>query len=515
MQVIHNQFFLFISILIISCVTSIHGQTHVNVSLLSQTSMGEGSSDVWGYVDSNDLEYAIIGTVNSTRIYSLENAASPMLRITMPGVNTTWRDMKSYGQHIYGVTDVNGMDGLLVVNMTGAPDTITHYFWQPVLTVGPDTGPLEQSHNIYIDEAGYAYLAGGNLGVGGIIILDLFTNPDTPTYVGNSDNFYCHDVYVRDTFMYTSDIFNGHFAVYSISDRTNPQLITTQSTGRTFTHNAWLSDDGNVLYTTDEKSNAYTEAYDISDLNNISRIDRFRPLATEGLNVIPHNVHVHNDFLVISHYTDGVVIVDAAQPDNLIEVGNYDTWLGGNGGFSGCWGAYPFLPSGLLLASDRNTGLYVLQPTYNRACYLRGTVRDVNTNAVIPNVDIQILSPILNQGQTDNFGNYATGIREPGVYDVVYSHPSYSDDTMQVQLEQGMTTIEDIFLGSYVGPCPPELILSDNFSSQAYFAEGHISISGFIEFDVIVELHADSVTVDSFFQMQTGGQLRIFNEGCE
>ncbi|MEZ4982763.1 MAG: hypothetical protein R2769_14490 [Saprospiraceae bacterium] len=43
-------------------------------------------------------------------------------------------------------------------------------------------------------------------------------------------------------------------------------------------------------------------------------------------------------------------------------------------GFNGAWGAYPFLPSQTVLISDINSGLYVLQPNYVRACWLEGTV---------------------------------------------------------------------------------------------------------------------------------------------
>jgi hypothetical protein len=134
----------------------------------------------------------------------------------------------------------------------------------------------------------------------------------------------------------------------------------------------WLSDDSNTIFTTDERSFASTTSYDISDFSDIKFLDRFFSEASIGEATIPHNVHVLNDYLVISHYTDGVVVVDAQNPDNLIEVGNYDTYETEGTGFFGCWGAYPFLPSGNILATDRQTGLYVLSPNYVRASYLIG-----------------------------------------------------------------------------------------------------------------------------------------------
>ena len=79
-----------------------------------------------------------------------------------------------------------------------------------------------------------------------------------------------------------------------------------------------------------------------------------------------------DDYLIVSYYTEGCIVVDAAQPDNLVQVGNFDTFLGGaQGGFSGVWGAYPYLPSGLIIISDRSDGLFVLA-TQLRSCLLSG-----------------------------------------------------------------------------------------------------------------------------------------------
>jgi hypothetical protein len=83
-------------------------------------------------------------------------------------------------------------------------------------------------------------------------------------------------------------------------------------------------------------------------------------------NVVPHNTHVIGNYLVTSYYTDGVTIVDASDPYNLIEVAYFDTSPQYEGdGYNGCWGAYPYLPSGLILATDRQNGLHVLSTPYS------------------------------------------------------------------------------------------------------------------------------------------------------
>ena len=76
-------------------------------------------------------------------------------------------------------------------------------------------------------------------------------------------------------------------------------------------------------------------------------------------NVIPHNTHVLGDYLITSYYTSGVTVIDASDPFNLIEVAYYDTSPYSGGTFDGCWGAYPYLPSGLVLATDSETAFGV------------------------------------------------------------------------------------------------------------------------------------------------------------
>ena len=104
------------------------------------------------------------------------------------------------------------------------------------------------------------------------------------------------------------------------------------------------------------------------------------------------------------------MITDISHPNNPIEVGHYDTYPQGSGnGFYGCWGVYPYLPSGNILASDMQNGLFVLGPTYMHGCYLQGTVSDSVTGALLNSALIEIIGTSVSR-RTDFVGNYATGI---------------------------------------------------------------------------------------------------------
>ena len=426
-------------------------QDNLNVQLISQTDLGETGNDVWGWVDSTGVEYAIMGSQNNTWVFSLEDPAAPNLRIQIPGDGSTWRDIKSWEDHLYVTTD-SGNDGLLVIDMSMAPDSIRFQYINPLVIAQGDTTVLTTCHNLYIDENGFCYLAGCRAAnADKAIILDLNQDKWTPPIVGAHGTVpggggYAHDVYVKNNILYASEIYQGQLGIYDVSQKDSLVLLGTTPTGFSFTHNAWTSTDQNYVFTTDERANAFVEAYDISDPQNIQFLDAYQPLETVGRGVIPHNTHYYDGFLVTSYYTDGVVITDVSKPDNMIKVGSYDTFLGPDGGFNGCWGAYPYLPSGLLLASDRSTGLYVFSVDYVQAARMEGTVMDIADGTAINNVEVVIKADQVNYDFSAPDGSYKTGIAEQGLFEVYATHPEYKMYKSTVELINGEVVIKDIFM---------------------------------------------------------------------
>jgi choice-of-anchor B domain-containing protein len=424
---------------------SLHAQPNLNVSLVGHLQYTEDGNDIWGYVHpTTGVEYAIMGLHNGTSVVSLANPANPVEIGYAAGANSIWRDIKTWGNFAYVTTDV-GTDGLVVIDLSNVPNGITFTNWQPTLTINGQTGTFEKAHNIWIDENGYGYVSGGNLGGGGVMILDLHTTPGQPIYLGATPNIYSHDCYTRGDTLFTADIYEGGFKVYDVTNKATPVLMGSHPTAFNFTHNVWLSDDSQIVFTTDEKPNAPIGAYDVSDVTNIKELDQFRPLSTAGQGVIPHNVHVWDDYLIISYYTDGLVVVDASRPANLIEVGNFDTWLNSTSGFNGAWGAYPFLPSGKILVSDINSGLYIFQPNYVRAAYLEGRVTDAATGAAIINANVQIVGILANEN-TDLLGDYRTGTAIAGTYTAEATAAGYMPQSVTVTLANGQLVIQDFQL---------------------------------------------------------------------
>lgn len=408
----------------------------LNMSLLALVEYDQDLNDVWGYRSNgpDSTEYALVGTRNGLSIVSLADPENPEETIFIPGQNSLWRDIKTWEDYVYVTNETGG--GLLVVDMSQALDTITWYYWVPDI---PNFGQLTEAHNLFIDEFGYCYLAGTNLPNSRTVIVDVFTDPWNPQFVAVGPPVYAHDIYARDNIMYASEISLGRMAIYDVSNKGNITLLATQTTPASFTHNIWLSDDGTVAFTTDEIGGAPVAAYDISDLENIVELDQYRPIATLGQGVTPHNVHVWDDWLILSYYHDGGIIVDASRPHNLIEVGNFDTFFGV--GFGGAWGAYPFLPSGIVLVSDIGNGLYVLDANYVRACFLEGNVKDAFTGLAISNATIEIDSEQPNFTTSGLNGEYETGQAIPGTFEVTFSAAGYLTKVLTAELVNDEVTI--------------------------------------------------------------------------
>lgn len=411
----------------------------LNTQLVANFTYNEKLSDVWGYLAPNGTEYALVATKSGTSIVSLAVPSAPTEVAFVPSPSSTWRDIKTWQHYAYVINQNDG--GLQIINLENLPNSVTYEHWLPI--IGNDR--LKSAHNIFIDEFGIAYITASNVNQS-ILMFDLAANPEAPTFIGQHTGNYVHDIYVRDNMAYSANIYSGMFQVIDLSDKDVPQVLASHATPFEFTHNTWLSDDGQTLFTTDERTSASIAAYDVSDVDNIRLLDEILPLKSLGQGTIPHNVHVQDDFLVTSFNTDGVTIVDAARPHNLIEVGNYDTFLENEYGFFGCWGAYPFLPSKLILATDRTNGLFVLEPTYKRACYLEGKVSNANTNAVLNGVQVKINSNLAVSTLSNFAGDYATGLAEAATYDVRFEKEGFYPKTLEVGLQNGILTELDVQL---------------------------------------------------------------------
>ncbi len=410
--------------------------SHVNYQTLHQAEL----NDCWGYVDETGIEYALVGTTKGTSIVSLENPQAPVEVFWKPGSESIWRDLQVYGDYAYVTTEAT--NGLLIIDMSPLPAS-------NVLTtnvyVGPSGNGWTTAHDIFIDTlGGWAYICGANRGNGGMIILDIHTDPMNPIEVGEFDNWYCHDAFSQGNLLYGAHILDGLLSVIDVTDRSNPVLINTIPTTNMFTHNVWVTTDDHYAVTTDEVAGAFLTVYDVSDPMNITETDKIQ--SSPGENIIPHNAFIVGDSMIASsYYMDGITFHDMSRPNNLVQVGAYDTHPLQSSNFDGSWGVYPFLPSGLVLASDMSQGLFVVRPQLPDASYFEGLVRDASTLNPLNGVTVTMLG----DPQTDLTGLdglFAVGKAGSATAQVAFFKVAYEPDTLTINFMEGELVVDTIDL---------------------------------------------------------------------
>ena len=447
----------FLSFFLLPALATALTAQNTNVDFRSTFSYpGQNLANVWGYASGGN-EYALVGAHNGLSIVNVTNPDNPSQIVQIPGSSSDWREIKTYQHYAYVVSEGGG--GVQVVDLANLPGsnlTYHSYFGD-----GAINGLLVKAHALHVDVTkGYLYVYGSQLSNnsngGRALIFDLNADPYNPHYVGKFNSSftgngnYVHDGFVDNDIMYSAHIYGGFFAIVNTSNKSNPTLITTQPTPGNFTHNTWRS--GNILFTTDEVSNSFLAAYDISNTSNISLLDKIQ--SNPGSGSIVHNTYIINDYAVTSWYRDGFTIVDVSRPANLVQTGNYDTYPNGSGnGFQGCWGVYPYLPSGNILATNINaegtssgTGeLWVLTPNYVRGCYLEGQITDITNGFPLNGAQVKILSTNVTEtsGAT---GLYKMGQLQNDTFTVLVSKTGYNPYSTSVSLSNGVLTTLNVAL---------------------------------------------------------------------
>jgi choice-of-anchor B domain-containing protein len=428
----------------------------LNISLLSNLPYpGKMLSNIGGYVDHSGNEYALVGYEDGLSIVDVTVPTAPVVKFTVPGPSPCeWREVKTYRDYAYVTTEC-GTVGLQIVDLSNLPASVNTTTYKGDGTI---LNQINTIHALHIDTArAKLYLYGSNISTGANdngypLIIDI-SSPLAPHYVGHfivgSGNAYVHDGYVENDTAYFCHIYQpGFISIVNVSDPSNPiELAPHVLTPNTFPHNTWLSTDHKTLFTTDEVTNSYLTAFDISDFSNITELSRYQ--TDPGSNTIVHNTHtVAGDFEVTSWYTEGVVITDESRPHNPIEVGHYDTYPANNSSnFDGDWGVYPFLPSGNLVVSDMSNGLFVLGPTYVHAAWLEGLVTDTFTTAPIYNASLVLSTSPATTRASNITGNYYTGSAAAGTYTLTVSKSGYYTKTLTgITLTNGQLTTLDVQL---------------------------------------------------------------------
>ncbi|GMU39016.1 MAG: choice-of-anchor B family protein [Phycisphaerae bacterium] len=340
----------------------------LNINLYKQFSLadfgnpGNGNS-CWGYVSQSGREYAIMGVSNKVAFVDITDPANSRIVATVNHSNSLWADIKTYQNYCYVVNEAGG--GIQVIDLSDIDNGVA--------TLVRSVSSPATSHTVGVNEAsGFLYPTGSSTDNGGMLIFDL-AQPDNPVKVNAWRTTYVHECHVVS---YTSGpyagkeiafLFAGGSGIY-IVDVTNKANLVDLSRKTypclSYCHQGWTSDDRRYLFVNDELDEIYgcnnrttTFVFDISNLSNIQLVNTF----SNGINVPDHNLYYRDGLVYESNYGTGLRVWDVEDVMAPAEIAYFDTYPNGNPlDFVGDWGNFPFFPSGTVIVSDMQRGLFVL-----------------------------------------------------------------------------------------------------------------------------------------------------------
>ena len=364
------------------------------IPLSAFASQPVSAANVWGFVDLNDnREYAVVGLRNGTAIVEVTDPANPRQVVTIPGNASAWREVKVYQvrdnvanrwrAYAYVTTEAAN-SGLQTIDMSGLPNSAV---------LAPPNLDTSSQHTLYVSNIEYSgnvalpgatpilYVAGSNL-TGGSWRAYSLANPAAPVLRSAASNgHYMHDsTSLRITDARTAQCALGHnpcdvlvdFDVDQVElwDVTDPVqsvfLGAATNPSNRYIHSGWpTADQRHVLFHDELEEIQFglgTQIYTLglADL----RAPTVTTSYTGSTTTTDHNGYMVGNFYYVSHYRRGVVVFDATNPNQLVEVAHFDNYLTpatNSAGTDGTWGVYPFLPSGNVLVSDIENGLFVLR----------------------------------------------------------------------------------------------------------------------------------------------------------
>ena len=435
---------------------------------------GTEANDLWGWTDPlTGNEYALVGLTDGTSFVDVTDPENPVYLGKLPSHtgSSIWRDIKTYQNHAYIVSDLNGSHGMQIFDLTrlrnvpSPPVTFTEDGWY---------NQIGSAHNIVIDEeTGYAYLVGGSSAGsgttcnGGLHMVDLRTlliadfeegdtsdwsSPAGPYFAGcYSADGYTHDaeclVYHGPDATYGDHeiCFNSNedtLTIVDVTNKVNPMLLSrTGYSGSGYTHQGWLTDDGHYFLVDDELDEVdfghatYTYVWDVSDLNAPVLVGHHTSTSTS----IDHNQYIKGNFVFQANYRSGLRIlrIDDLSQAAMTQIGYFDVYpADDNAQFNGSWSNYPYFASGNIVVSGIEQGLFILHPT--NLCATTAAPDSLNASGDGDNRIDLVWNGSGNAGDTYTVERALGGCS--GTFETVatgVATPSYSDTSASGQVTYG------------------------------------------------------------------------------
>lgn len=350
---------------------------------------GDRARGIWGWTDpQTGREYAIVPLAAGTAFVDIADAEHPQVLGYLPGESTSTsnREASVYADHAFIVADGAGAEGhgIQVFNLTRLRSVAS-----PPARFSPDVvyREVRKVHTLFINtETGFVYANGSDQCSGGLFIIDV-RQPRQPRRAGcYGGHGYVHDTqcvlyhgpdgrYAGRELCFASNAAHpNRLLVVDVTDKASPVVVSaTPYQGSGYAHQGWLTEDHRHFLLDDESDealrghNSRTWIWDLAELT----APRMLPPYEARTQSTDHNQYVRDGFVYQANYRAGLRILDLAGigEKGLAEVAFFDIVPDGDEPISqaplGAWNVYPFFPSGNVIVSGIEQGLYILR--WNRS----------------------------------------------------------------------------------------------------------------------------------------------------
>lgn len=348
------------------------------LSLVPLAAMDCGAgNDVWGWTDpATGREYALMGCDNGISFVDVSDPVAPVYvgRLPTYTVNSPWRSVKTAGDHALVVSEAAG-HGLQVFDLRG----LRAFSGTPIVfSETAHYAGFSDAHNVAANEtSGFAYAVGTDTCAGGLHMIDA-RNPASPQAAGCfAADGYTHDAQCV-VYAGPDEPFRGRevcfasnedtLTVVDVENKSEPSLLSrTGYAGSGYAHQGWLTEDHGYFLLDDELDErtfghgTRTWIWDVSNLAAPVVLGAY----TSSSPAIDHNLYVRDGYAYEANYRSGLRIIDLAgiATASLAEAAFFDVYPADDARFfNGAWSAYPFFPSGVVVVSGIEQGLFVLKP---------------------------------------------------------------------------------------------------------------------------------------------------------